>query len=227
MAILLAIPISQEDELAYVFAEPVNYIAGLFDHYVFNLQKRFSFKKDTEANFIRKSSPLTITLGLGISGNELDGVAFSMPKFKFFPTLGFEYLASSINTSFYARRAVWLFPEKTKTLSLNFSSQLNYLGASYHYKLPKQLGTAKLGTHWFWNATRGQQSWDNITNDTITEENLWFNYQNYGMGLDLRYSPANSNFDFVFNMDVYFEANPRVGTGLNRESFRFSVLYNL
>ncbi len=213
-------------EFAYLFSERFNSPAGLYEHFVLNIQKRFSFQNRKELEVSKLESPLTFAVGLGVSGNELRGVALSMPRYKFFPTVGLEFLVKSINTSLYARRAVWFFPENLSGLNLNLTSQLNYVGLAYHHDFPEKWGTIKMGMHVFWNATRGQQFWDNIQNDTITDENLWFNYQNHGLGLDLRYSPYQSNFDFVFNMDVYLKAQRRVGTGLNRESFRFSILYN-
>ncbi len=51
-------------------------------------------------------------------------------------------------------------------------------------------------------------------------------YQDFSIGADVRYS-INPSWDVAMNLDYYYQANPRLGTGFNRESLKLGLIYNL
>jgi len=129
---------------------------------------------------------------------------------------------------FYGRQGNWFVIEADNSFGLKFTSQIRYAGAAYLLPLTngKEL---KIGLHHVWNHTRAQQFLDFLAKPPeeadFTELNP-LKPQNMGVGVDLRYG-ISPQFDFVFNMDVYYKAHQRLGNGLNRESFRLGLLYNL
>jgi hypothetical protein len=148
-----------------------------------------------------------------------------IPDAKVFATIGLETTPIK-GFAFYARRGLWYHFNVLSGRNLKFNSQINYLGLSYAYQL-KNEDKLILGLHHVWNATRGLQYYDNAINDTITNENLWFIYDNRGIGLDLRYRLKESNFDFSINCDYYYTTRHDFPSGFNAESLRLGILYNL
>ncbi|AEV32071.1 hypothetical protein Oweho_1063 [Owenweeksia hongkongensis DSM 17368] len=187
----------------------------------FRITKKMPLKKDN--NTPPPKGPFSINLGMMVSGNYLANETASKPAGKVMPSLGIEYLIEPINLSVYAKRSIWLNIEAWDR-NFSFTNQLNYLGVSYHLNI-KQKHLFKLGVHHLWNLDKSSILMDQIDSVGTTDGKFWV-YENKGVGLDLRYA-INKNWDASFNLDYYYKANPRIGTGINPESFRLGLIYNL
>lgn len=83
----------------------------------------------------------------------------------------------------------------------------------------------KLGIHHVWNLDKSSLLMDVVDSVGTTDGKFWV-YENKGVGLDIRYA-ISKNWDATFNMDYYYKANPRIGKGINPESIRLGIIYNL
>lgn len=167
--------------------------------------------------------PFSINIGMMVSGNYLAKVTSSEAFAKVMPTLGMEYFYEPFNLSAYAKRSVWLNIE-ARDRNFGFTNQLNYLGLSYHFNL-KEKYLFKLGIHHVWNLDKSSLLMDVVDSVGTTDGKFWV-YENKGVGLDIRYA-ISKNWDATFNMDYYYKANPRIGKGINPESIRLGIIYNL
>lgn len=187
----------------------------------FRITKKMALKKEQSKQNI--DGPFSINIGMMVSGNYLSKLSASKPAGKVMPSLGIEYLIEPINLSVYAKRSIWLNIE-SRDRNFMFTNQLNYLGLSYHLTI-RDKHTFKLGLHHLWNLDKSSILMD-VTEGVGTTYGKFWVYENKGIGLDLRYAITN-NWDATFNMDYYYKANPRIGEGINPESIRLGIIYNL
>lgn len=193
------------------------------------------YLKKTQANTRERTNTKNnfhFTVGAMLSGNELggDNAPFvGVPNAKLFPTFGLEFRAENLNFSIYGRQGNWFSLEAAQDVGIKLNSQVRYAGLAYLHVL-KNEHELKMGLHHVWNHTRGQQFLDYISNPPEAAADYEalnpLMAQNKGVGLDIRYA-LTRHFDVTTNVDWYYKAHENVGTGLNRESFRIGLLYNL
>lgn len=193
----------------------------IWEQWNFRVTKKMPLKKENTTPKI--AGPFSINIGMMVSGNYLSNVTASKPAGKVMPSLGIEYLIEPIHLSIYAKRSIWLNIEAWDR-NFTFTNQLNYLGLSYHLTI-KDKHTFKLGLHHLWNLDKSSIFLDLVDSVGTTDGKFWV-YENKGIGLDLRYA-ITKNWDATFNMDYYYKANPRIGEGINPESIRLGIIYNL
>ncbi|QNR24305.1 hypothetical protein [Croceimicrobium hydrocarbonivorans] len=191
------------------------------------LMRNFSLLKNKEEKtkaFAKEVDDFfNLQFGLFFTGNGLHGRVPSMPLLKVAPSLGVEFVYR--NFGIYLRRSVWMnldvfYPEAGKYTSIN-----NQIGLSYDFQL---FGDEQftLGVHHVWNYTRGQQYLSISQGAEYSEDLLSYIPQNQGLGFLIGYE-LNRNLDLLLSSDFYYKAYPELGTGINRESIRIGLMYNL
>ncbi len=196
--------------------------AALWEYWALRVARKFYLSGERESEKDREPSNLRILLGLNTTINALRE-EFAFQRFlKFSGVMGLEYFIEDINVSLFARRDVW-YALQNYDQNFKVNSQSNYIGASYWLPLSKDR-YLKLGLTHNWGLNRGMQVTDLIENkSTFTITNV---YQDFSIGADVRYS-INPSWDVSMNLDYYYKANPRLGTGFNRESLKLGLIYNL
>ena len=200
------------------------YMEAILRFWTFRVTKRLPIISNQKNSTNRSpDGPFSLTFGLMASGNDLRDEDPSESAMKVFPTIGAEYEIRSLNMSLYLRRAMWL---NIEAFDFNFrkTSQLNYLGVSYWWNVTASQ-QVKIGLHHIWDLDKAILFLDYVESNGY-KGGRFTQYENFGVGLDLRYS-LNKNWDATMDLDYYYKANPRLGTGFNAESFRLGLLYNL
>lgn len=195
---------------------------GLYDFWTFRFGKRFSLlnkplRKKTE------KGPFNMLLGLTLTGNPLDDEFDNQPATKLYLTFGGEVYFKALKTSLYGRRAIW-YGLETRNNNFKLNSQVNHVGLAYHFMLRNE-HALKVGLHHVWNLDRSLLYLDYLEKGPAVS-NLLSNYENFAVGLNMRYELSKA-FDISLDTDLYYEADPILGTGFNEESLRLSLLYKL
>ncbi len=210
-------------ELFYVFSSKGSdaYITQNIYNWAFKVSKRLSLTDNLKEDEKAKGR-FSLLVGMIITGNPVDKYSESHMSFKLYPTIGLELAQPKWKTSVYWFRQVWLgFDSRIYNFRLN--TQVNQIGIAYH--LPVKDKSLKIGVHHVWNLDRSLLALEYYT-DHVVESASPYRYQNFGVGLKLRYPLAN-NFDVSLDIDTYYQTNKYLSTGFNQESFRIGLIYNI
>ena len=209
-------------------------MAGLFEYSTLAVKKNISLlnkRSKVEATGRSGDNNLNFHLVMGatVTGSEesdeaaLESQWFS--GFKFMPTLGLELRHEPIQVSYYIRRSIWARTPGFDDSGYNVNTQLTRTGFSYLIPMP-WIHELKLGLSHVWNASRSQQRVEQSNTEEVFPQLRFFEVQNQAIGLDIR-AGLTREIDFTTSLDIYYQAHPQVGTGINRESLRLGLLYNL
>jgi len=207
------------------------FLASFWEYWTLSIDKDLYLNKDRRNGASGKGKRIKPHLVLGgiVTGSEeSDDIEFALlelPNSKLFPTMGMEIRIESMRLSLFARRGIWASFQTADDYGLKVNSQLTRVGIAYFHPLPFW-NDLKLGLTHVWNSSRGQQFADFLILERLTQELTPFEIQNQAVGLDIRLGLTHT-LDFLVNADYYYKAHHRVGKGLNRESFRLGLLYNL
>ncbi len=198
-------------------------IASLFEMWTLRVSRRFPLLDEPLTQGGSKQGPFNMIIGASITGNPLYGKFAGQARTKLYSTFGFEYEVKKLGLSTYWTRSVW-YALETRNDNFKQNSQVNHVGVAYFFGLRND-HDLKIGLHHVWNLDRSLLYLDFLENGYALS-NLVSNYQNYGVGLNIRYELSKA-FDVSLDTDIYYEANPILGTGFNDESLRLSLLYKL